>query len=448
MQVTLEKKSETLASVVVNLEENDYAPQYNQRLKEYSKNVQVKGFRPGKVPSHIVKSMAGDGLLADEVFKVLSSTIQGYIKENKIKIIGEPLPNPKENNRVIDWKTLNGIDFTYDIGIIPAFEVDLSDKLKFDKYEVEIDDKTLNETIENLLKQNGETKDVEVVAEDDFISGTILKEGEEGEGVTTGLPLTRVIDKQQKAFIGKKIGETVVFDVNKTFDNSDHIAHVVGVSKEEAENVSGKYAFTITKISHQSKGELNQEFFDKVLGKDTVKDEAGFKEKVKEILTQNYNSDSKSVLYKEFKEQLIAKTKIDVSAEFFKRWLLETNKESLKAEYLDENFDKYENELKWSLLRNKISEENDLKVQNEEVKDAAFDQLRMQYLGGMELTPEMSKTFDDFVEKYLRENKGENYMQIFEQVLTQKVFSLIEEKVTLKAKKVKSEEFKKIVEKQ
>ena len=305
MQITLDKKSETLASVVVNLVENDYAPQYNLRLKEYSKNAQVKGFRPGKVPAHIIKSMAGEGLLADEVFKVLNSTIQGYIKENNINIIGEPLPSEKQNNLVIDWKTQKDFEFTYEIGIIPTFKVDISDKLKFEKYEVEIDDKTLDETIENLLKQNGESKDVEVVGADDFISGTILKDGEEGEGVTTGLPLTRVNEKLQKPFIGKKIGDTVVFDINKAFDNNvDHIAHVAGVSKEEAVDVKGKYALTISKISHQDKGELNQEFFDKVLGKDTVKDEAGFKEKVNEILSQNYNNDSKSVLYKEFKDQL------------------------------------------------------------------------------------------------------------------------------------------------
>lgn len=448
MQVTLDKKSDTLASVIVNLEESDYTPQYNQRLKEYAKTAQVKGFRPGKIPSHVIKSMVGDGLLADEVFKMLSSTIQAYIKDNNIAIIGEPLPNEKETNRVIDWKTQKGFDFTYDIGIIPTFKYDISDKLKFTKYTVEIEGSTLDETIENLLKQNGESIDADTVEADDFISGTILKDGADGEGVTTGLPLSRVVEKQRKTFIGKKIGDTVVFDINKTIEDPEHIGHVVGVSKEEAAEVSGKYALTITKINRQAAGVLNQEFFDKVLGKDTVKDEAGFKEKVQEILTQNYNNDSKSVLYKEFKDQLIAKTKIEISVEFFKRWLLETNKETLKAEDLEENFEKYENELKWTLLRNKISEDNEIKVENEEVRGAAFEQLRMQYLGGMELTPDMSETFNNFVDKYLKENKGENYLQLFEQVLTQKVYTFIEGKASFKDKKVKSEEFKKIVEKQ
>lgn len=448
MQVTLEKKSETLASVVVNLQESDYIPQYNKRLKEYSKTVQIKGFRPGKVPANVIKSLAGDGLLADEVFKLLSQTIQNYIKENDIAIIGEPLPNEKENNRVIDWKAQKDFDFTYDIGIIPSFKCEISDKLSFTKHEVEIDEKTLNETIENLLKQNGDSIEGETIEKDDFISGTIVKEGSEDEPKTTGLPLTRVIEKEQKAFLGKKIGDTVVFDVTKAFENTDHVAHVVGVSKEEAASVSGNYAFTITKISRQVAGTLNQEFFDKILGKDTVKTEEEFKEKVKEILTQNYNNDSKSVLFNEFKETLVKDTKIEVSDEFFKRWLLESNKGSLEEAHLNENYSKYEKELKWTLLRNKISEENDLKVKNEEVRAAAFEQLRMQYLGGMELTPEMSATFDSFVDKFLKENKGENYLQLFEQVLTQKVFTFIEEKVSLKAKKVKSEEFKKIVEKQ
>ena len=446
MQITLEKKSETLASVVVNLQESDYKPQYDQRLKEYSKTVQIKGFRPGKIPANVIKNMAGDGLLADEVFKLLSQSIQNYIKENNIAIIGEPLPN--DNNDLIDWKTQKEFNFTYEIGIIPSFTCDISDKLSFTKHEVEIDDNTLNETIENLLKQNGETIEGETIEKDDFISGTILKEGSTDEPKTTGLPLTRVIEKEQKAFIGKKLGDTVVFEVTKAFENTDHVAHVVGVSKEEAATVSGNYALTITKISRQVAGALNQEFFDKILGKDTVKTEEDFKAKVNEILTQNYNNDSKSVLFNELKDTLVKDTKIEVSNEFFKRWLLESNKGALDESYLDENYTKYEKELKWTLLRNKISEEHGLKVKNEEVRAAAFEQLRMQYLGGMELTPEMSATFDSFVDKFLKENKGENYLQLFEQVLTQKVFTFIEEKVTLKAKKVKSEEFKKIVEKQ
>ena len=447
MQVTLEKSSETLASILVKIQESDYSEQFNKRLKEYAKQAQIKGFRPGKVPLNVVKSMVGDSLLADEVYKILSESLKSYIKDNNIAIIGEPLPNTSEFEKVVDWKSQKEFDFKYDIGIVPEFKAEISDKLKFTKYEIEIEEATLNETIENLLQQNGEPTFPEVVEADDFLTGTIKKENEEGEGTQTGIPLSRVSKKEIKSFVGKKINDTITFDIQKTFEVSEHIAHVLGVSKESAATASGSYAFTMTKITRTSPAQLNQDFFDKILGKDTVTSEEEFKNKVKEILSQNYNNDSKSVLYKDIQNQLVDTAKIDVSADFFKRWLLDSNKETLEPSYLDENYDKYEKELKWTLLKNKIAQQSDIKVDNEEVRNAAFEQLRMQYLGGMEIGPEMQETFNGFVDKYLKENKGENYMQLFEQVLTQKVFSSVEEKVSLNNKKVKSEEFKKIVEK-
>lgn len=447
MQVTLDKKSDTLASILVNLEEGDYAAQYNQRLKEYSKQANIKGFRPGKIPTSVVKNMVGDSLLADEVFKLLSETINNYIKENDLSIIGEPLPNKKEDNREIDWKTAKNFDFTYDIGIIPAFKYDISEKQKFTKHEVEVEDATLEETLTGLLKQHGAPTEVEAVGADDFLSGTILKDGEEGEGVSTGLPLNKVAQKEQKQFIGKKIGDTVTFDVRKAFEGDDHIGHVVGVSKEEAASVKGKYAFTVSKITRTSDAEYSQELFDKVLGPGVVSSEQEFKDKVREILTQNLNNDSRSILFKDIQTAIAKDTKLEVSEDFFKRWLLESNKGALEEEELQKNYDKYEAELKWTLIRNKIADDNELKVEDNEVRQVAVEQLRMQYLGGMEIGPEMEETFNNFVNKYLQEDKGKNYLQIFEQVLLQKVLTLIEEKVTIKGKKIKSEAFKKIVDK-
>lgn len=448
MQVTLEKSSETLASILVKIQEADYSEQFNNKLKEYAKKAQIKGFRPGKVPLAVAKSMVGDSILADEVYKILSESLNKYIKENEIDIIGEPLPNSSEFEKVVDWKSQKEFDFKYDIGIVPNFKAEVSDKLKFTKYEIEIEESTLQETIDNLLQQNGEPTYPDITSEDDFLTGTIKKEGDETEGSQTGIPLSRVVKKELKNFIDKKIGDTLVFDIQKAFESSDHVSHILGVSKESAAEAKGNYTFTLTKITRTSPAEINQAFFDKILGKDTVKNESEFKEKVLEILTQNYNNDSKSVLHQEIQKELVSKANIEVSEDFFKRWLLESNKESLEPSYLDENYGKYEEQLKWTLLKNKIAQEFDLKVENEEVRAAAFEQLRMQYLGGMEIGPEMQETFNSFVDKFLKENKGENYMQLFEQVLTQKVFNNLEEKVSLTNKKVKSEEFKKIVEKQ
>lgn len=445
MEIVLDKKKPTLASLSITLTESDYQDQVSEKIKEYTKKANIKGFRPGKVPTSVIKNMMGDSLVADEVFKVLNDSINNYIKENNLSIIGDPLPTEEDQKKVINWKTQKEFDFNYELGLVPEFKYDLSDKLKFTKYVVDVDQKLIDETIATLQKNAGEQIHPDEIAEDDFVSGTITQ-GDYSNN--SGLPLTKMSKKELKKFIGAKKGDEIAFDVQKAFDkDSDHVAHVTGKTKEEAPDVKGDWFFTIENITRSVEAEVNQEFFDKVLGPGAVASKEEFDEKLKEAIAGQHDRESVVLLNTEIKDKLLEKTKIEVSSEFLKRWLLTSNRQELTEADLEKDYENYENELKWQLLRNRIAKDLSVTVEDEAVQAAARAQIQQQFLGGAPVGPEMEETFQKIVENYLREDKGKNYLNIYEQVMADRLFTELRSKVTIKDKKTKSDDLKKIIEK-
>ncbi len=447
MNITLEKKDVNNASLKINLVEKDYEAKVNDKIKEYSKKANIKGFRPGKVPPQIIKSMMGESLIADEVYSLLSESIREYLKENNISIIGDPLPSSEDEAKKIDWNKDKEFNFTYDLGLVPDFDVDLNTKIKVNKYIIDVDDKTLKETSENLQKQHGNFIKPETVGEGDFVSGN-LKAADGSFDKDTMFPMNKISSKVIKSFLGAKIGDSITFDLKKAFKKDiNDIAHATGMSKDQAKDVKGDYVFTVTEISRSEKAELNTEFFDKVFGPGNIKNEAEYNEKLSEIVNKNYAQDSEAKIIQDLQDKVIEKTKVSVPKDFFKRWLLTVNKEKLTEDKLNEDYHLYERELKWTLIRNKISEKKSLKVEHEEVIAKAKAFIAAQYLGGMQIPAEMEPQVMEIVNKYLQEEDGKNYMRIYEDVLNDKVLSSIREIATLKDKKVKVEEFQKLLTK-
>lgn len=446
MEISLLQKDPTNASIKVTLEESDYEAKVNEKIKDYSKKVQLKGFRPGKVPQALVKKMAGKSFIADEVLDLLNKSIKDYIKDNKLAIIGDPLPSEGEEKKNIDWENQKTFEFNYDLGIVPEFSLDPS-KVKITKYEVEIEKKTMDETIENIKKQFGEQFHPETIEAGDFIGGDLLI-GEEKEHLH--LNLNDVNSKELKKFIGAKKGDHVIVDLHKALNkDAELIEKVTHLKGADQEKLKGEATIVVGSISRTGEAELNQDLFDKVFGKDAVKSLEEFNEKVKEAIQQNYTRDAETKVMLDIQDALVEKTKVAISDEFFKRWIKESNKnnEELTVEKLNADYPLYEKELKWTLIRNKFADDNKIEVQNEEVIQAAGQQIIQQYLGGMPPTPEIEEQLQQFTDKYLRENNGENYLKIYEQVLTDKVFKQLKEAVAIKDKKVKSEEFRKLASK-
>lgn len=444
MEIVLDKKGTTSATLKVRIKADDYQPKVQSKLKEYGKKVSLKGFRQGKVPTSVVERMYGKSLKVDEINQLLSESVGKYIKEEKLNIIGYPLPDQAQAAK-IDWDNASEYEFSYDLGLIPEFKYELSDKVKITKNEIEVDPKRVAETLDNIRRQHGKMDEAESVEEGDYINGEMKSLTSEFSTVTM-IPSEKVAKGEIKKFIGKKVGDVIEFDIEKAFTDKSSIAHVTGLTKEEAETTSGKFTFTVTGIRRSFPAELNQEFFDKIFGPEVVKSEDEFNQKLIETINANYNREAEVLVSRDIRKAFLANTKIEISAEFLKRFLLINNEGKMTTEQIEKDFDLYQEDLKWLLIRNKIGEDNDVKVEHAEVISRTKE-LFMQQFGGMtSLSEEMEETMNKLADNYLASENGKNYNRTFEEVYYTKVLKLIESKVSFNTKKISVDEFEKLAQ--
>jgi trigger factor len=444
MDITLDKKGNTEASIKVSLKQDDYQPKVDKKIKEYSKKADVKGFRKGMVPTAVIQKMYGKAILVDEVNHLLYHSLDNYIKEEKLKIIGEPIPNHEAAGK-IDWENDKEFEFEYNIGLVDEFDLDTSKKQKVTRYEIKIDDKVKKETIDNLREQYGTMTNPEVCEDGDSLFGTFTKV--DGEEEHQGLLDLNMLDKKEaKKFIGVKSEDEIEFDIKKTLKAESLIATVLGIDVKDAEALEGKYKLTVKNVNRKVAAEINQEFFDRLFGKDVVKSEEEFNKKIEESISANYTKESEYLLERDIRDHLVEKTKIETPNEFLKDWLVATNEGKFTREQIDAEFDLYLKDLKWSLIRNKIAEDNKLQVEQADISEKTKMILAEQF-GGPAIIEQLGDKMDEFVKSYLEANEGQNYNNVINQVLADKVYGFLNENITITNKKVNLDDFRKIVEK-
>ncbi|AKD03584.1 trigger factor [Pontibacter korlensis] len=436
MNITLNQTDSTNAQLKVVLEEADYAQKVDQQVKEFSKKAQIKGFRPGKVPAGLVKKMYGKSILVEQINKTLQEEISKYIRENDVKLLGEPLP---ENDQPeIDWDNQKTFEFTYQVGLLPEINLPLDKSVE--GFKVELDKKTIDEAYENLKRQFGKTINPETSEQGDFISGELKQVDGEFQSKTL-IPTSRVVEGQDK-FVGVKADDVIRFDIRKTFgDDNAALAHVTGLSKEAVADLNGEFEFIVEKINRTEPAELNQELFDKLFGKDEVKTEEEFDAKIRETILENYEREADNLLYRNIIDTLVDNVEVELPTEFFKRWIQVTNEGKLTAEQIEENFDQYVRELKWSMIKNKVVEENELKVTNEEVVEATKEKMLAQF-NMPEVPEELMESMNNYAQQYLQQDNGRNYINEYEQLLAEKVLAKLKEKMTVVEKTITSEDFR------
>ncbi|WP_439879921.1 trigger factor [Pontibacter sp. MBLB2868] len=436
MNITLNQTDSTNAQLKVVLEEADYAPKVDQQVKEYSKKAQIKGFRPGKVPAGLVKKMYGKSILVEQINKLLQEEISKYIKDNDVKLLGEPLPEPSQEQ--IDWDNQKEFEFNYAVGLLPEINLPLDKSVE--GYAIEVDQKTIDEAYENLKRQFGKTVNPETSEEGDFISGELKQVDGEFQSKTL-IPTNRVVESKEK-FVGVKEGDVIKFDIRKTFgDDNAALAHVTGLGKDVVADLNGEFEFTVDKINRTEAAELNQELFDKLFGKDEVKSEEEFDAKIRETIKENYDREADNLLYRNIIDTLVDNVNVELPTEFFKRWIQVTNEGKLTAEQIEENFDKYVRELKWSMIKNKVVEENELKVSNEEVVKSTKEKMLAQF-NMPEIPEELAESMNNYANQYLQQDNGRNYINEYEQLLAEKVLAKLKEQMTVVEKTVTAEDFK------
>jgi trigger factor len=441
MEVLLEKSSPTTASLKVTLTKEDYQPKVDKTIKDYAKKANFKGFRPGKVPMHVVNRMYGKSILVDEVNHLLSHAVSDYIRDNKIQVVGDPIPN-RDKADAIDWDTQTEFEFVYDLGMATDFEVDFAAIPAIPHYTILADEKELQSTIDNLLERFAESTHPEVSEQGDMLYGELKQESSDFS-TKTAIPTKQIKESEQAKFIGVKKEDTIVFDIQNTFSDEAAVAHVTGQKKEEAAALSGEFTFSVEDITRSQQAELNQELFDKVLGPGVAETEEQFREEVLKIIQSNYARESEALLRRDMEQALLDTIQIDLPADFLKDWLERSNEGKFTREQIEEQFADFEKSLKLSLIKNKVADTFGVKVEYPEILDYTRQMVRGQF-GMYGNDNSMDEMIDRVATGYLADRERDNYSSIFNQVFDNKVLDVIRGQVATDEKEIEVSEFEKI----
>jgi trigger factor len=444
LEITLNKKNSTEGLIKIKLTEGDYQPHVEEKVKDYARKANIKGFRQGKVPSGVIRKMFGKSILVDEINHLLSHKLSDYIKENNLKILGDPLPN-NEKAMGIDWDSQKDFEFEYQIGMVEDFSYDLSSKAKVKGYKIELDKKVIDETVADLKKRFGKVSYPETSEIGDNLFGELRQLEGEVKRDNAFIATEKIDKKLQSRFTGLKKEDEVEFEVEKLFTDEKATAQLLDVSEDDARSAKGKYIFKVNTISRTEAAEVNQELFDRVFGKDAVASEEAFLDKIKETIGENYNRETDHFLEHHIEDYFLDHTKINVPSDFLKNWLKTSSKGEVTDAVLEKEFDTYVRGLKWDLIKNKIADENNIKVEADEVKKKAKDLIIAQF-GGQAFADQLADKMDSIADNYLSNENGQNFMRLYNQLKNEKILKFIREKITVDEQKVSVDEFKKIVE--
>jgi trigger factor len=449
MNITRENIDDLNAVLKVEIKKPDYEGKVENVLKDYRKKANIKGFRPGMVPIGLIKKMYGHAVQIDEINKVVTESIQKYLTDEKIEVLGDPLPKIDEQEK-IDFDSQEDFIFSFELGLAPVIDLKLSKKNKLNDYEISIDEKMKNDYIDNYTRRYGELRKADETEEKDVVKGKIEAIDENGVAIAEGpsiedtsLGIDIIKDKKiKKQFIGKKLNDSIDFDLKKAFPNDTEIAGILHKKKEEVADIDGNFRFTINDISRFYPAELGKELFDKIYGEGIVGSEEEFMKKIEVEIGLNLKRESDFKLMMDVKNLAIEKTDFQLPEEFLKKWLLRVN-ENTTQEQVEKEFDSFRKDLKWQLIRNKVARDNEVKISEEELLKEAENITRYQFqqYGLFYAT-------DEQISNYAKETlkREEDAKRIADKILDEKVILLMKDLVKLENKSVTVEEFNKLFE--
>ena len=437
MKITKTKISKIESTIHLVLEKKDYINQYESKLKELKKRANLKGFRPGMVPIQLLKKMYGKGVLFEELNKIVSNKINSYIKDEKIKIIGEPIP---QGNKLEDTNidNIENFDFDFKIGHLSNFKTEsFTKKSKYTLHKIKVEKKIVDETIKNLQTQYANIENLKKVTNKSSVYGEISYDNKTKK---TLLEIEELDNKETNKIIGKSINDIISIDLLKlTKSNNEKISQILG-EKMETKNSPNKVSIKIENIIERSPAMINSELFDKLFGIGKIKTIKEFNNEIKKSLAANYLRESELLLNREIEKNLVSKYNIEVPTNYVKDWITKNNDEKTSKKLLTQQFEQYCNQIKWSYIVDDIVDKNSIKIENEEIISLAKHQIQNQLQGsGLQ---EVNQDINKFVDNYLKHNNGENYLKIFNQLKSNKVFNLIKEKVSISEKSITFDKFK------
>ena len=449
MNITFENADKVNGLLTITVEKEDYQEQVEKTLKNYRKKAQVPGFRPGMVPMGMIKKQYGTAVKVDEVNRLLGDKLMAYIQENKIQMLGEPLPSEKQEPQ--DLEQDGPFTFVFDIAVAPEFKAELSGRDKVDYYTIKVDDKLIDDQVAMYASQAGEFIKGEIFGGNDTLTGDLRQLDKKGNtlegGITTdsGMIMPAYIkdEKQRKLFDGCKPGDIITFNPKKAYpDNDAEIAALLKVDKEQVKDLDSDFSYQVTEIRHFQPAEVNQQLFDRVFGEGTCKDEKEFRQKISDMLKAQLvqNSDYKFLLdVRAHMEKKVGK--LEFPEALLKRVMLNNNKDK-GADYVEKNFEGSIRELEWHLIKEQLVAAQEIKVEEADLKVIAKEAVRQQFAQyGMSNVP------DDVLENYAAEQlkKRENIDNFVDRAVDMKLTEKLKTVVKLNEKEVTLEEFNKMM---
>ncbi|MDQ7917041.1 trigger factor [Mesonia sp. MT50] len=438
MEITRENIDELNAVIKVDIKKDDYNPKVEKILKDYRKTANIPGFRKGHVPMGMVKKQYGQAVLVDEVNKLLQESLNNYITEEKLEVLGNPLPKDQES---FDWEQ-DDYSFEFELGLSPKFDVDLNTKKPITQYQIVADEEMIDNQIKTIQKQYGKLVAKEEVEEGDVVAGTFKNE-EEGIENTTTLPLEKLKGKRNlNKFVGAKVGDTVSLKTKSLFEDDHNLVEFLKVEHDKAHELDVEVSFEITEVNQQELAELDQELFDKLFGEGNVKTVTELKEKIKEDAENQFKQQSDQQLLNDITERLIETTSFNLPGDFLQKWIQVSGENQLTAEEAKEEYEKSEKGLRFQLIEGKLVQENDLQVKFEEIKEITRDRIKMQ-MAQFGQTDPSEKDLEDITARVL--SNQDEVKKLSEQVMNQKLLDFYKEKANLDKKEMTYENFVKEV---
>ncbi len=451
MKITFENVDKVSALLTVNIEKSDYEDKVKKALKDFSHKASLPGFRPGKVPASLIQKRFGAEIKAEEINKVLGEEVNKYIRENKVNMLAEPLPN-EEKTPAMDFETQDDFTFAFDIALAPEFDAKLTKKDKLTYYDIKVDDALVDQQVQSYCSRGGQHVKVESYEARDMVKGTLTQLNTKNNTLEGGITVEDAVmlpeymknDKEKAKFVGAKLGDVITFNPAKAYDSATELASLLHISKEEAEGMKSNFNFQISEITRFEPAKLSQELFDQVLGKDAVKSEEEFRQFIASDIKKNFNSEAEYQFMQDVRSYVLGRIgEVEFPEAILKRFMKLRNADK-GEEYVEKNFKQSLPELLWHLAKEQLCDQLEVKVEHEDVLETAKVFTRLQFAQyGMINLPEESVT--SYAAEML---KNEQQAQgLVERTVENKLAAKVKETVTLKTKEVTMEEFRKATEK-
>lgn len=451
MNISFEAPDKINGLMTITLETADYQPEVDKTLKDYRKRANIPGFRPGQAPMGMIKRQFGPSVKVDAVNKMLGEKLYEYVRENKIQMLGEPLPS--EQQEQLDFESDQPLTFKFDIAVAPQFEAKLSGKDHVPYYNITVDDKLVDQQVEMYQSRAGHYDKVEQydAEQRDMLKGDLRELDADGNvkegGITVAdavlMPQYIKADDQKKLFDGAKLGDIITWNPRKAYPESDvEVSSLLKIQKEEVKDHEGDFTFQVTEISRFMKAEVNQELFDMALGKDVVKDEKEFRQKIADQISQQFKADSDYKFLLDVRAHMEKKVgKLEFPEALLKRIMLNNNKDK-GEDFVEKNFEASIKELGWHMIKEQLVAAQGIKVEDDDLKNVAKEAARAQFAQyGMANVPE------EYLENYAAEmlKKRENVDGLVDRAVDVKLSAALKNVVKLDEKDITLEDFQKLL---